>query len=315
MKKWLVRVLLLATLTLEVACSKPPVVQKNAPPLRLSLTTLALKVGGFNRVITITATTAVKQVKYTLVPALPAGSRVSPASCGDMKAGSTCELTIHPGAKPSAAAGTTQKPSVLRVQGIDTPELTTAITVLGFGSVYQQGYVFALNDSISAHQSVDASTMALTDNGTQIAWHQGANAVTKATSLVNGVMDTAKIHAKYATELNAANLCATYTIDAVGHSPCQAGAICYSHWYLPSICEMGPTAEHANCEQGVANIVTNVVLTPYGLGDLSGAYWSSTEINAGNSWVQNFVEGDASAQLPMAKDFQLSVRCVRRVSA
>ncbi len=311
MYKWLTFLWLLGVLTLELACSKPAAVQRNAPPLILSLPTLALKANGFDRVITIKASTAVKHVKYTLAPALPTGSRISPADCGDMKAGGTCELTIHPGSKPSAAAGVASKPSRLRIQGVNTPALTTEVTILAYGSYYQQGYVFALNDSTPAHQSVGATMMALTDNHRQMAWHQGAILATKAMSLTNGALNTLKIHAHYPTELNAVNLCATYTIDASSHSPCQAGAVCYSHWYLPSICELGPAAEQADCAQKTANIVTNVVLTPYGLGDLSGAYWSSTEINAGTAWVQNFVQGDANAQLSMAKDFQLSVRCVR----
>jgi hypothetical protein len=44
-------------------------------------------------------------VNYNLSRALPPGSTISPSSCGIIMPNRTCELTITPGATPSAAVG------------------------------------------------------------------------------------------------------------------------------------------------------------------------------------------------------------------
>lgn len=121
---------------------------------------------GAARTLTITNTgaAAALNVTYTFSPALPSGTTISPISCGTIAPSDICVLTITPGAIPSAAPGDMNPvPITLNISGSNTNTLNSALTILTYGSVYQDGYVFALDDTAANTGSVDGKVVTTTD--------------------------------------------------------------------------------------------------------------------------------------------------------
>ena len=127
-----------------------------------------------------------------------------------------------------------------------------------------------------------------------------------------------------------AGVCSSYTIDSAGNVPCVAGNVCYTGWFLPSICEMGPDSGYSICNTSSVepNIVDNL---PSVLGDgtaggactagagcLSGLYWSSTasSVDQFSAWYENFASASSggSSQTPDDKVFTLGARCARALT-
>ena len=92
--------------------------------------------------------------------ALPTGSSISPASCGTIGPNEACTLTITPGTTPSTPgtpAPTPITPSVLNVTYNDNGKmlhLSSQFIILTYSNFYQQGYVYGINDSVPADESV-----------------------------------------------------------------------------------------------------------------------------------------------------------------
>ena len=139
----------------------PPAVPAKPTTLSISLASLTLSakqpslnpaLTGNPRVLTITNTGAEEAVDVAITssPPLPVGTTVSPAACATIPAaGGTCVLTITPGSVPTAAVGdTASAPAVVTIAGSNTNTLTSQIAVLAYGSVYQAGYVFAVDDTL-----------------------------------------------------------------------------------------------------------------------------------------------------------------------
>jgi hypothetical protein len=94
----------------------------------------------------------------------------------------------------------------------------------------------------------------------------------------------------------AAGLCADYSIDSNGHSPC-AGGYCYDDWFLPSYNQLQCIYTNNASISSIFNY----------------AYWTSTEqqsTEVSHAWFLfslngNFVRGDKTLPLP--------VRCARAI--
>lgn len=126
-----------------------------------------------------------------------------------------------------------------------------------------------------------------------------------------------------------AGLCANYTIDSAGNAPCVAGNACYTGWFLPSICEMGPDSGNSICSASPveSNIVDNLPsllgdgnqggTCTAGAGCISGYYWSSTEDSGGPqgyAWSEYFASGGGSDQGVLDKSLTLGARCSRALT-
>lgn len=259
------------------------------------------------------------------------------------------------------------------------------VLVLGYGCIYQGGYVFSLNDDYVAYPvgtSVGGSVAALTDQSAGIIWGSngnGASAVDASNDLIPGVDEASNSNTSspaYADFLTyfttsfpsltplpsssfsscngnidgscnsnnimafynyiitsipaygvtpqnyyAAGVCNQYSADTSGNSPCTTG-VCYSGWYLPSICEMGYDTTNDGSTCGVPpslpliqNMQTNLV-EYNNLNLLAGFYRSSTE-NAISpplyAWIQNFASvGSFQGGSILSKDDDtVKLRCVR----
>lgn len=129
----------------------------------------------------------------------------------------------------------------------------------------------------------------------------------------------------------AAGLCSQYSVNSFGTSPCTSGT-CYQQWYLPAICEMGPTTAGSLsdvCPAGIQNILNDfpgligdinaanpMTSCPVGTNCLAGEYWSSNEwsILPALSWFEYFGSNGASLQSIEAKFTLLGVRCARALT-
>lgn len=172
--------------------------------LSASLSNLALSVAdssnhpaltGTPRVISITNTGSnpALNVSY-FTSSLPSGTSILPSSCGTILPSGQCDLTITPGNTPSAAVSDTAPiPITLSVSGTNTNTLTSTITILTYGSVYQGGYVYAVNDSTPNTGSIGGKVAALTDQSSATIWSSnGAGNVgaTVSFDLIPGISET-----------------------------------------------------------------------------------------------------------------------------
>jgi hypothetical protein len=145
---------------------------------------------------------------------------------------------------------------------------TSGTCGLSIGDTYQGGIIFYL-DASGCHGLISAST----DQSTGIQWFNGSYTVTNAVrdGIEAGGFNTERIIANQGTGAYAAQICANH----------QGGN--YGDWYLPSKYELN--LMYQNIGQGNA----------LGLGNVGGfasySYWSSTELDNYDAWVQLFSDG------------------------
>ena len=285
-----------------------------ATTISASVASLTLATSGTARTITITNTGSSRtnglQAEF---PTFPSGTTADFGTCtGDLDPTETCTITVTPGSTTSAT------PLTITVGGSNTNVVDLQVGVVTFGSIYQGGYIFAIDDTTDSGSSIGGSIVALDDNGT-VAWGtQGT--VTNASSLTDGATNTATIISTLGNGTYAAALCSGFSIDDSGNSPCSSGT-CYSSWYLPSICVMSNNASDANCATGTPNIFDNVGFLIGGcVGSeclIGKTYWSSTE-NSGNpgndALAESYQPVDQDFLASAIKSSQIDVRCARALT-
>ncbi len=299
---------------------------------------------GTPRHITITNTGSTDATNVVVSSSgLPSDASVSPSSCGTIAAnGGQCVITVTPGATASANAS-----SVLCTTGVQ-PEgsvsvtaeggLSTAVNayVLSYGCIYQGGFIYSVDDTTIDTGSIGGKTAAVTDT---VPGQTSPSAATPnwggyetdigsdlyQTSL-QGANDgsansAAIISTLTSTPLSdyAAGLCRTLSVDDAGASSCSAPNVCYSNWYLPAICELGPYG--TICTSGSTNIqqqlFENALIPGTTLGLVNaGIYWSSNEDSGfpqGLAWDEYLSTG-GSFQDYANKGDKLGVRCSRALT-
>lgn len=280
--------------------------------LSVNNTSLNANLTGNPRVLTITnngATTA-KGLGYAVVPSLPEGTSID-FPCTNLQPEDSCTITITPG----AAAITV--PTSIVVYSVNTNALYIPLNILTYGSVYQSGYVFSIDDSYSDYpetQSVGGKVAALTNQATfwpfGIIWSSNGvygckqtnppteNAYAPCTSYVkiDGIneLSTTPCDGKSDGACNTEvivnyynNTAVNKPIDLTAYAAglCKAPIAGYSDWYLPAICEMGyhvPSSPNVESYCGSVSdpLMQNMQsnLKDLGLGGLLlGVFWSSTE--------------------------------------
>jgi|GEM_PF-3878453 len=122
---------------------------------------MALKVSGNTRNITITNNSSedATGLTYTFSPALPDGTSVT--TCDTIAAGGTCNLAITPGTTASGSIDDSTVTMTITSTDGSTNSLDIALNVLDYGSVYQSGYVFSIDDTTSTNESVLGKVVAL----------------------------------------------------------------------------------------------------------------------------------------------------------
>jgi len=273
---------------LNITLSAVPEAILTVNPLTLALsvndTTTNAALTGNPRQITITnssTTVTAYDVTYSAQNLSPANPNITSnamldSSCDNIPPLGTCILTITPvGATASATPyNTSPTPIVLTITGSNTNTLSYPINILTYGSVYEQGYVYAINDSYANYPenvSVGGTVVELQNriqsNSPGITWSSsGDNAniwgIDNQSTFLNpspnspqatyippqnncygatdGYCDTNNIYIYY-------TITQSFLIGTYAAGVCKQISAGYADWYLPSICEMGPNAGNTIC--------------------------------------------------------------------
>lgn len=270
----------------------------NDPGLNAALT-------GVMRTITITNTGLydTKGLTATVSPALPPGSSFATNCASVLPAGSSCQVTVAPGLTPTAAPLTASVPSTLRVAGENTNASITDIHILSYGSVYQAGYVFKLDDSTAPTASVGGKVLALSPESNGENW--GPDGPTDSVPLGDGRATTQAIVNLFPGQPSAAKTCA-------GSS---AGG--FSDWYLPGVCEV-----HGHGCNGNSQPLIDTLFRPHPERfDTSISYWSADPGLRGNSppfttaTSYQFYLSSSYIYLTTLRSTNLATRCMRDFSS
>lgn len=289
---------------------------------------------------------------------LPLGTTISGNTCtGTINGNSACSFSITPGpvsskeksSKKVCTLGTSPTPSVITVKATGLPDVKINVLILGYGCIYQGGYVFAIDDTTAADKNISGKVAATVDQaapGTMVWSPAGRENIslwgiselsTVSTPAPNDVdsVERATLYAgqrncKGATDgaCNTNNIFVYYNTFA-GYKPTlqdYAIGLCkktipikngYSDWYLPAICEMG--TGRAGCgsvdSPAMQNMQSNLAGNSFA--GLSGAYWSSTEgsgATTNTAWNQAFSNSNPNGgyQDDYNKNANyLGVRCIR----
>nr|WP_244889684.1 DUF1566 domain-containing protein [Legionella jamestowniensis] len=237
----------------------------------------------------------------------PTGTLITNNTCmGTLNAGSTCDITITPGSTASpdnganactTSPGTEPVPTVVTVSADNAPSTDINVLILGYGCIYQGGFLFSVDDSTSNTGSIGGKVAALTDEP-NLQWSTVFDD-TAADSITDGFSNT---NALATPQYPAAQACLNKNDQG------------FTDWFMPAICELGRfvgMGVNAGCGTTNPNLYTTLHTNNLGgFGNL--VYWSSTE-NSGNptfnAWVQDFdtgIQGDGGF-----KPDTHPIRCVR----
>ena len=273
---------------------------------------------GRARTITVTNTGSNAASNLSIsYPTWPSGTTAS-SDCGaSLAAGSSCTITITPGntatsnGTSACTTGVAPTPQTISIHADNATAASSTAVILGYGCIYQGGYVYALDDTTSVSSSVGGKVAGLTNVSDSNQWTESRVNIVGAESTTNGARNTTDIMAD-ASCTNSPTNCAAYQcrINFTGGGK--------TDWYLPAICEEGYDTPGSLSGCGtlgsptIQNMQSNLVDIG-NVGSLDGNYWSSTEfydIPADTAWLQFFAV-IGSGQSPYYKVFPYKVRCSR----
>ncbi|CZO94748.1 DUF1566 domain-containing protein [Legionella pneumophila serogroup 1] len=244
----------------------------------------------------------------------PAGTSITNNDCtGTLNAGATCDITITPGgtASPDNSAnacttspGTEPEPTIVTVSADNAPSTNVNVLVLGYGCIYQGGFLFSVDDSTLNTGSIGGKVAALTDEEESpgdfsFQWATVFDDTT-ADSITDGFTNTNALETPEG-QYPAAQACLNKSSQG------------FTDWFMPAICELGRfvgVGSDAGCGNTNPNLYTTLYKNNLG-GFANVGYWSSSEYS-GNptvfAWFQYFNSG---VQLDDRKNLNFRVRCVR----
>lgn len=241
----------------------------------------------------------------------PKGTAIISNTCtGNLDPDVICDIVIKPGDNASldvngnactTAPGTEPVPSVITVSADNAPETNVNVFVLGYGCIYQGGFLFAVDNSTPGDSSIGGKVAALTDESNNGDKWATVLDNTAADSITNGLANSNAL-ATPAGQYPAAQACLNKSDQG------------FTDWYLPAICELGRfmgQGEDAGCGQTNPNVLTALYIP--GLGNLSAntVYWSSTEFHGSpkmDAWVEVFSLKEQAIDFKINKQ---QVRCIR----
>lgn len=251
----------------------------------------------------------------------PTGTLITSNTCiGTLNAGATCDITITPGgtASPDNSAnacttspGTEPVPTVVTVSADNAPSTAINVLVLGYGCIYQGGFLFSVDDSTPNTGSIGGKVAAMSDQSAGVRW--GPNVE------VGGINQTSMPGPNSCDGKND-GACNTSRIIATGLTPPVAAQLCedlseggFTDWYMPAICELGRfigLGDNAGCDNTNPNLYITLFTSNLG-GFTNENYWSSTEVlgDANTAaWLQDFNDG---LQGSGGKSITIRLRCIR----
>ncbi|MFH0128783.1 hypothetical protein ACGLHS_01155 [Variovorax sp. VaC1] len=221
----------------------------NNPGLNSALTGVARKI-----TITNTGLYDAKGLK-TASSTLPLATSISSNCNGVLPAGSSCQVMVTPGATPTTAPlAMAPTPVKLLVSGDNTNTSSIDIHILSYGSVYQAGYVFALDDTTVSTTSVGGKTLALSPASNGEIW--GPDGPTTGIPYGEGRATTRAVADLFQGQPSAAKTCISSS----------AGG--YSDWYLPGWCELW-----GRCGSNTQSLLNTLFNIYPGIRDWPRSYW------------------------------------------
>ncbi|MDI9817607.1 MULTISPECIES: DUF1566 domain-containing protein [unclassified Legionella] len=238
----------------------------------------------------------------------PAGTSITNDGCtGTLNAGATCDITITPGgtASPDNSAnactsspGTEPVPTTVTVSADNAPSTNINVLLLGYGCIYQGGFLFSVDDTTSNTGSIGGKVAALTDEPGSYQWSTITDN-TAADSITDGLANTNSL-ANPPGQYPAAQACLNKNDQG------------FTDWFMPAICELGRFigfGQNAGCGNTNPNLYTTLHTNNLG-GFANLEYSSSSEVSGDpiDAWGQDFFDG---IQFGGSKDSFARVRCVR----
>jgi len=286
----------------DVSCvSNATILTSSVSNLALSRNNGASPLTGNPRIITITNSGSSTAMGVAITyPEWPVGTTAI-SNCGDtLAAGSSCTITITPGANAttSCTTGIAPTPGTIAVNASNANPVSTNVVVLGYGCIYQEGYVYHVDDTTPATGSISGKAVSLTDQAPRypsgVIWSSNSSGVYDGGVAIYGIAETSTTASPIPSTgqvagqsacngrtdgaCNSTNILVYYspptTNPAITPSSYAAGRCSdysvgiYHDWYLPAICEMGPASTSSGCIAGTQNIVSNL---PSLLGDLNSS--------------------------------------------
>lgn len=309
-------------------------VQFGSVVLSASASALALSVNdtgtnaaltGSPRTVTITNTGSIAATNVSVdASSLPSGTAISSNACaGGLAPGSSCLVTITPGsvATSSCTMGVAPTPSTLTISADNASSIAIDVLVLGYGCIYQGGYVFAVDDTTPATSSIGGKVAATVDqspaypNG--IIWSSNGaggssadadfadvgvseSSVSPCVGSYDGACNSSRILSHYPS--------ASYPRHYFAAGQCAATIAGYSDWYLPAACEATACGIQQNMQSNLVEY-NNLSL-------LTGVYWTSTEASYDPALVATSAQFDplGGSATGLTKNQSLGVRCARALS-
>ena len=167
------------------------------------------------------------------------------------------------------------------------------------------GWIFYINPNCAVdgwtYLETAPSNLASASGQTQIPWYNGSNTTVGTTSsnIGMGKANTLAIIANQGAGTYAASACDNLVVGS------------FSDWFLPSRYELGQIFDNLMLTNGGNNNL-------YGLGNLPGVYWSSTEFFSGNAYSWYLLAGANSNPANTIdhidpKSAPRLVRCIRTI--
>lgn len=342
----------------------------NSTVLSLSVSNLALSVAGLTeygvsgtpnsgvaRVITVANTgSEAAQGLSVLLPTLPSGT-VGGTTCGStLAAGGSCAITITPGGTATSdgtapcTAGTAPIAGSLDVSADNATAVSANIVVLGYGCIYQGGYVFAFDDTTPSSGSVGGKVLTTSDQAAPfpngVIWSSNGSSGASADAVNDGIYGIDETSSTSVPSPSAGQVSGQAACDGALDGACNSGNIVvyyenfatnapinlnfyaaglckqvissYADWYLPAICELGyGTAGCGSSSTPALQNAQSSLVDFNSLDQLSGFYVSSSQSSALPSsavWYQLFASGGGSFQAQSDKFERGGVRCARALT-
>ena len=151
--------------------------------LSVSVSNLALSVTGYTesdvpgtpvsgvaRLITVNNTGGNPATHLSLTyPTWPSGTTTTTTCTSTLVAGGTCTITIHPGNTATSdgtapcTTGVAPTPQSISIGADNASPVSSNVVILGYGCIYQSGYVYAFDDTTVPTESVGGRVVAQTD--------------------------------------------------------------------------------------------------------------------------------------------------------
>ena len=207
-------------------------------------------------------------------------------------------LTITPGSTASATAGNTSPtPITLSISGTNTNTLTPTVNILTYGSVYQGGYIYAVDDTTPNTGSIGGTVVTQTDQAPRypdgVVWSSnGANSTSVSNDSIPGIAETSTTGSSVPTYASAqTSFNSTYSNE--------------STFPFPSSGSFSSCNGRTNGACNSTNILTlyNTYITNYGIGS------SPYALSAGPTTASYYAAGRCTATISGYSDWYLPAIC------